>query len=270
MAKLTLTLTNDLRADYSRLFETCSVRPQYQPNIDKAVDKMIAHKDRYQALSAAVGVPWTLIAVLHELECSQSFDRHLHNGDPLSAKTVQRPPGRPPGSPPWTWEVSATDALTVEGFPKWSDWSVGGTLYKLECYNGAGYRLYHPSVLTPYLWSYSNHYSSGKYKADGVFSPSLVSKQPGTAMLLRRLAERDESAFSDQVPPKPSAMPLVVGYMRKKPTDPTLIAQATALQQWLTTHSGVFVKSDGWAGEKTSDAYKLVTGQYLPGDPRAK
>ena len=266
MAKLSL--TNDLRNEYGRLFETCSVRPQYQREIDRAVDKMIANKARYKSLSAKTGVPWTLIAVLHELECGQRFDRHLHNGDPLGAKTVQVPKGRPPGPGPWTWEESAADALTVEGFPRWSDWSVAGTLYKLEGYNGFGYRLHHPSVLTPYLWSYSNHYSSGKYKADGVFSPSVVSKQPGTAMLLRRLAERGESAFADQAPPKPSGPPLVVRYMSKKPTDPTLIAQAKTLQQWLTSHSGVFVRDDGWAGQKTSDAYKIVTGHFLPGDPR--
>jgi hypothetical protein len=30
----------------------------------------------------------------------------------------------------------------------------------------------------------------------------------------------------------------------------------------------VFVKPDGWAGQHTSDAYKLVTGHHLPGDPR--
>lgn len=266
MAKLTL--TSDLRAEYGRLFETCTVRPQYQPEIDRAVSKMIVSKARYQALSKQTAVPWTLIAVLHELECGQRFDRHLHNGDPLNAPTVQIPKGRPPGNGPWTWEESATDALTIEGYPKWSDWSVAGTLYKLESYNGVGYRLYHPSVLTPYLWSYSNHYSSGKYKSDGVFSATVVSKQPGTAALLRRLAERGESAFSDQTPPKPSAMPLVVSYMRRKSSDPELIAQATRLQEWLTGHSGVFVKPDGWAGEKTSDAYKIVTGKHLPGDPR--
>jgi len=262
----TLTLTDGLRQEYRHLFETCVVRPQHQPEIDAAVAKMLANKARYQAFAATVNVPWTLIAVIHHLECSQSFQRHLHNGDPLSAKTVQRPPNRPPGSPPWTWEESARDALTIEGYTKWKDWSIAGTLFKLESYNGVGYRLYHPSVLSPYLWSYSNHYAAGKYKADGVWSPTLVSKQPGTAVLLRRLAEKGESAFADQA--APAQAPLVVAYMTTKPTDPALIAQATALQQWLTSHSGLFVKPDGWAGKNTSDAYRAVTGHYLPGDPR--
>ena len=266
MAKIKL--TDGLRREYEKLFETCSVRPQYQSQIDAAVAKMITNKARYAALGQTTGVPWTLIAVLHELECSQKFDRHLHNGDPLGAKTVQEPKGRPPGPGPWTWEESATDALSIEGWTKWNAWSLSGTLYKLEGFNGFGYRSYHPSVLTPYLWSYSTHYTAGKYKADGVFSPTLVSKQPGTAVLLRRPAEKGGSSLSDEQPPQPEGPPLVVAYMASKPTDPNLIARAITLQNWLTTHTGIFVKPDGWAGRNTSDAYKLVTGHYLPGDPR--
>ncbi len=264
----TLSLTAGLRDEYDRLFTSCAVRPQYQAQIDAAVAKMIANKGRYQAVSRTTNVPWTVIAVLHELECGQRFDRHLHNGDPLGACTIHVPKGRPRGTGPWTWEESAKDALGIDRLPQWSDWSVAGTLYKLECYNGAGYRLYHPSVLTPYLWSYSNHYSSGKYKADGVFSNSVVSKQPGTAVLLRRLAEKGESAFSDQATPSPASGPLVVSYMKSKPTNEVKIGHAERLQRWLTTYPGVFVKDDGWAGEKTSNAYKLVTGHHLPGDPR--
>ena len=116
MAKLSLTA--DLRNEYDRLFETCAVRPQYQPEIDRAVNKMIANKARYQPVARATGVPWTLIAVMHELECGQRFDRHLHNGDPLSARTVQVPKGRPLSAPPWTWDFSAEDALKLEGWPR--------------------------------------------------------------------------------------------------------------------------------------------------------
>ncbi|MES2442620.1 MAG: hypothetical protein V4574_07295 [Pseudomonadota bacterium] len=261
-----LKLTDALRAEYNQLFQSCVVRQEHQGEIEAAVNKMIAGKARYQAFAATVKVPWTLIAVIHHLEGGQSFAKHLHNGDPLAAKTVQVPKNRPPGNPPWTWEESAADALTIEGYTKWTDWSVAGTLFKLEAYNGTGYRLYHPSVLSPYLWSYTNHYTMGKYKADGVWSPTLVSKQIGTAALLRRLAERGEIAFADQ--PAPGPMPLVVSYMKSRPTDPVLIARAIALQEWLTTHSGVFVKPDGWAGENTSNAYKLVTGTHLPDDPR--
>src|SRR5215469_15940606 len=72
---------------------------------------------------------------------------------------------------------------------EWHDWSISGMLYRLEAYNGFGYRIRHPEVLTPYLWSYSNHYVSGKYVADGTFSASAISNQCGAAVLLRRMAE---------------------------------------------------------------------------------
>ncbi len=97
------------------------------------------------------------------MEASQNFTRHLHNGDPLTARTRQVPAGRPrTGNPPFTWEASATDALTLDGFNSWTDWTVAGALFKLERFNGSGYRLYHPQVKSPYLWSFSNHYTEGQ------------------------------------------------------------------------------------------------------------
>lgn len=185
MAKI-LTLKDSLRTEYDRLFAECVVRPIHMDAINNSVQRIIGGKSRYQAVAQATGVPWTVIAAIHLLECNLSFTRHLHNGDPLSAKTSHIPKGRPPGTAPWSWEESAVDALRE--FAQWNDWSVAGTLYKLESYNGFGYRLYHPTVLSPYLWSYSNHYTKGKYAADGVWSASLVSRQPGAAVILRRLA----------------------------------------------------------------------------------
>ena len=195
MAKLPLTPA--LRRDYDALFAACTLRPRYREQIDARVGTMIAHKPRYAALSATCGVPWTVIAVLHELECGQSFARHLHNGDPLARATTHVPKGRPPGTPPWTWEESAADALNLTGLARWHDWSIAGTLYQLECYNGTGYRRYHPTVPSPYLWSFSTHYTAGKYKADGQFSPTLISRQPGAAVLLHALSERGEAAFDN-------------------------------------------------------------------------
>jgi lysozyme family protein len=54
----------------------------------------------------------------------------------------------------------------------------------------------------------------------------------------------------------------------KKSKDLAVVAQAEDLQRWLNTFPGIFVKVDGVPGNRTSDAYKKVTGSYLPGDPR--
>jgi hypothetical protein len=59
-----------------------------------------------------------------------------------------------------------------------------------------------------------------------------------------------------------------VNYATKRPTDPGVIERATALQIWLNSHPGIYLKVDGWPGERTSNAFKKVTGSYLPGDGR--
>ena len=70
---------------------------------------------------------------------------------------------------------------------KWSDWSIGGICYKLEGFNGWGYRA--QKINSPYLWSYSNLYTSGKYIADKKWSKAAVSRQCGAAVILRRMSE---------------------------------------------------------------------------------
>ena len=148
------------------------------------------------------------------------------------------------------------------------DWGLAGTLYQLERYNGWGYRLYHPHVLSPYLWGFSNHYRQGKYVSDGTWSDTAVSRQCGAAVLLRRMAENGFVEFEDQPLAKEDTSPLIVRYSTNKPVNSDSSASAENLQRWLNTFPGIFVKIDGIPGNRTSEAYKKVSGYYLPGDPR--
>ncbi len=256
---------SEVRHEYEELFDSCVIT---QPlAVQEIVNAILKSQIRYENTAAASGVPWYVIAVIHNMECSLSFKEHLHNGDPLSKKTVNVPAGRPPK---WTgtgtWEESALDALQYDGLPAWGDWSLAGSLYKLEAYNGWGSRAH--GIHTPYLWCFTNHYSSGKYVSDGVWNPDAVSKQCGCGAVLRRLAEMGKLSFGEQ--PLPSTqMPPPVRYAITKPTDSSELTAARNLQQWLSSFSGVFVAVDGWAGKKTSDAFKVVTGHFLLGDPRA-
>ncbi len=163
------------------------------------------------------------------------------------------------------------DALRALGLKKLdasTDWSLAGTLFRLELYNGWGYRSHHPETLSPYLWSFSNHYISGKYVKDGVWSPTATSDQCGAAVLLRRMAELGEIAF--KLPAAVAAAAQAVPrYAMKKSTDASIVAQVESLQRWLGGFPQIFLKVDGVPGEKTSNAYKTVTASYLPGDPRA-
>lgn len=267
MAKVAF--TSALRAEYENLFNSCIIPSKILSSVEKINQHLLNNRPRYQSVSNQLDIPWFFIAVIHNMEASQNFKAHLHNGDPLTARTVQVPAGRPKnGAPPFNWEDSAADALTMRGLGSKTDWSLAGMLYQLEGYNGWGYRLHHPHVLSPYLWSYSNHYTSGKYVADGTWSDTAVSKQCGAAVLLRRMAESHQIEFPDQPRPTAESSPLVVSYATAKSDDPAAEKCAEDLQRWLNGFPGVFVKIDGIPGEKTSTAYKQVTGSYLPGDPR--
>ena len=268
MAKVSFTQT--LSKEYENLFNGCLVRPERMDAVESIIAKLQENKDRYQNVGGNLSIPWFFVAVIHNMESGLNFNRHLHNGDPLSKRTVNVPAGRPKkGKPPFTWEESASDALTMKGLERKTDWSLAGTLYQLERYNGWGYRLYHSHVLSPYLWSFSNHYRSGKYISDGTWSDVAVSKQCGAAVLLRRMAELDQIDFPDQPGLIHDAALLICHYAMTKSEDQAVVTSVEELQRWLNTFPGIFVKIDGIPGNRTSEAYKRVTGFYLPGDPRA-
>lgn len=266
MSNLPLTLT--LRREYDALFATCLVNAATEQGVDRIAWALIADRERYERVGTPVGVPWSIVGVLHALEASRDFRTHLHNGDPLNARTVKVPTGRPRGEPPFTWELSAADALRLHNFHRARDWSLVASLWRLERYNGFGYRRFHPDVLSPYLWSGSNHYRRGKYRSDGVWDRDLVSAQIGGAVLLRRLAELGQSGFSrvgERADPDPSH--LVIGFHAQRPRDADVRQRAIKLQHWLNTHPGIFLREDGWPGPATAAAYRRVTGHALPGTP---
>jgi lysozyme family protein len=179
-----------LRAEYAEFFNRCRLRPEFAANVEFYVSRLLKHKAVYQQLAASLNnMPWLFIGVVHGMECGFNFGTHLHNGDPLGARTVHVPSGRPQvGQPPFTWAESARDALQLKKLHLVTDWSLPRLLYLLEAYNGFGYRS--RGVPSPYLWSFSNLYRAGKFVADGAFDPNAVSKQCGAAVMLRVMQER--------------------------------------------------------------------------------
>ena len=107
----------------------------------------------------------------------------------MKKKTWQVPKNRPdPWLPPSDWVSSAVDAMKWEKFNEKADWDLATILYRLEAYNGWRSRLLY-SINTPYLWSFSNHYSKGKFVKDNVWDANAVSKQCGAAVMLKLLVE---------------------------------------------------------------------------------
>lgn len=152
-------------------------------------------KARYTAVSARTSVPWFVIAVIHERECSQDWHGSLAQGDPWDRKSVHVPAGRGPFA---SWEDAAVDAL-VNCSPRAAankDWSAGAALVVIEEYNGLGYA--NRGIASPYLWSGTDQYHGGKYVRDGVFDPSAYDQQLGCAGLIKAMALLDASVkFAD-------------------------------------------------------------------------
>jgi lysozyme family protein len=168
---------------YANLWKQATIKASEATKVSKAAARVLAGRSRYDAVEAATGVPWWWVGVVHLLESNCDFTTHLHNGDPLTARTVHVPADRPSeGQPPFTWQASAIDALTLKGLDDEKDWSIPKALWNFERYNGFGY--VSKGVNSPYVWSKTNLYSRGKYISDGVFDASAVSSQVGAAAIL--------------------------------------------------------------------------------------
>ena len=196
----------ELEAEYQTLWSSMEIRADRLSAITATARRIIAARDRYQMIAASSGVPWHVVGVIHAMECGLRFDRHLHNGDPLTRRTVQVPAGRPAtGNGPFTFEDSACDALAMKRLDAVEHWDIPRIAYELERYNGWGYRLYHPEVASPYLWSGTRHYTRGKYVADGQWSATAVSGQSGAMAILKRISELDLSVVLDAPEPDPAS-----------------------------------------------------------------
>lgn len=254
-------LTETLRSEYQRLFDTCDIKPGKYNAVDACVNAITNGKNMYETIAARTGVPWYITGVIHKMECDCNFRTHLHNGDPLTARTTHVPKGRPKnGNPPFTFTDSAIDALTIEGFTDWKDWSISGMLYCLEKYNGFGYRS--KGINTPYLWSFSNQYTKGKYVADGKFDPNAVSQQIGAAVVLRRMSELGIAIAGEK-----DLITQIKQLGAQVHFDPDNYNSNAEQLQKLLNRVGQHLRVDGQAGRHTSDAYQRLSGNYLAGDP---
>ncbi|MFP3646536.1 hypothetical protein [Paraburkholderia sp. SIMBA_054] len=176
----------DLKAEYEAYFNACLPNDDRKANVQHYISQLTRFKDVYKSVGDGLGIPWCFVGIVHGLECGFNFNEHLHNGDPLTARTVHVPAGRPAaGAPPFTWRESAIDAMVFEHYANEADWSIPRILYRFERYNGMGYRAL--GVPTPYLWSFSNLYKQGKFSSDGHFDATAISQQCGAGVMLKVL-----------------------------------------------------------------------------------
>jgi lysozyme family protein len=181
-----------LRAEYRALFAAMVPAPGRRAAIQEAAERVLRSREPAERVGAQLGgAPWHAVALIAEMQNGSRLDLHLHNGDPLTDRTVTVPRGRPPaGRPPFAWEESAVDALTLLGFASPApDWSLSRILHRLEAHGGFGSRQH--GVFAPHLWCGCQHYVSGAYGPDG-WDPGAVADRIGAAVILDALVRRGE------------------------------------------------------------------------------
>lgn len=168
------------------LWDTCEVRPQYRGQVKAGADLCRKGEATYRDASKLIHIPWEVIAVIHKMEGANNFKACMHNGELIigtGRKTTLVPKGRGPFA---TWIDSCVDAIGVESRrPAGFKFDIANTLYYLTMFNGFGYE--NKGINTPYLWSFTNHYTKGKYVRDGVYDANAVSKQCGAVPVLKEL-----------------------------------------------------------------------------------
>ncbi len=209
-------ITPAMKTGYKTLFAGAKIQPSAMPELTRAAKFILSPsaQARYKDVSAATGVPWYVIGALHYREANLNFMGHLHNGDPLLMQTVDVPANRPPR--PWLppgvtdpvelWKRSAIDALgeLVAKMAKYpsslpTKWTLQGMCFAFESFNGFGCRDH--GINSPYLWNYTNQYTSGGFPRDHVFSPSYRSKQAGLVAIMVRLQQLDSADVHIDVEP---------------------------------------------------------------------
>lgn len=183
-----MTDINILKQRNAKRWADAKVWPALVTFVGSVAHRLVAAKARYQTAEARTGVPWYVIAVIHERESSQSWNASLAQGDPWNRESIHVPRGRGPFA---SWEDAANDALVncAPHAAAWKDWTAGGAMTLLEEYNGLGYAAH--GIASPYIWASTDQYIRGKYIADGHFDPNAVDHQLGCAALLKSMIAID-------------------------------------------------------------------------------
>jgi len=173
---------------YARAWDAMTIPPARAREVRATAVRLAAAKAQYQTVEKLTGVPWFMIAVIHEREASQNWNTQLAEGDPLRRVSTHVPRGMGPFA---TWEAGAVAALEHEGFEHVIDWRLEKILFYLEAYNGWGYWAH--GVPSPYLWGATGIQRPGKYVADGVWSSRALDQQLGCAALIKATSELDKT-----------------------------------------------------------------------------
>ncbi|HAX87998.1 MAG TPA: hypothetical protein DCY91_17455 [Cyanobacteria bacterium UBA11370] len=180
---------NTLKPHYEQLFATCQLRKSWLDRIGAVAETIVTRRSLYDQVERQTNVPWWFIGILHYREANFG-EAHLHNGDPLNARTVHDPPGRPQAFPAngqyYTFVESAVDAIRWKMLDRIPDRSLSAWLWSFEYWDGFGYAMH--GINSEYLWNGTNHFGSGNNRGkclpNGLCDPNATSDQVGCGAIL--------------------------------------------------------------------------------------
>lgn len=208
--------TQQLIAENQSRWEKCEITPSRLAAVNAVAKRLTEEsaKRQYTAIQQATGVPWWVIAVIHEREASQNFMCSLAQGDPWNEISKHVPKGRGPFK---SFLDAAVDALKncAPYAAKWTDWTAGGLLTLLERYNGLGYEEYHAEA-SPYNWGATNQEQPGKYVSDGEYSPTVWDTQIGCSAMLKAMMQLDKTISIPPVVEQNSVVQSIENFIKKE------------------------------------------------------
>lgn len=234
---------------YASWWDQAKIRPQQAKEITATVQRLRKNESRYRNLEKITGVPWRLIAALHERESGARFDRQLAQGDRLDRRSTNEPIS----GPFKTFEDSAVWALKHDHLDTVIDWRLEKMLYYAELWNGWGYFWYHKATPSPYIVGGTSIQKSGKYVRDGVWSSTAWDEQVGVMALLMEFQRQDPSTKYVRETPegtpndveKPAAPPVPQKVIAAQPATHPVVTQNYAPAKD-PVNVGVLAQLWGW------------------------
>jgi lysozyme family protein len=156
------------------------------------------HQLDYEKVAKESDLPPELIAAIHWREATGNFHEYLAQGDPLGKKAVHIPRNEPVRPDTMAgWDAAASDALgdkkstqdKLDLHQNSTDMAAMATY--AEYYNGVGYAA--RGKPSPYVFSGTDQYTSGKYVADGVYSAKTKDTQLGVMSMVQDLMDKEKA-----------------------------------------------------------------------------
>lgn len=179
---------------YQDLWNNISINKSMLPQIIEDSKRIAKYRKQFELAVIGTKVPWQFAGIIYYREDGLLFKGHPHNGDTLRRRTVNVPAGRPIKSPMnnagYTFMESFADLIMLKAWQKVPVWNMPSLLYYFESNNGFGYRRLKSPIHSPYLWSGTNYYQSGKFVSDGKYDALTKDQQIGCAPLLKYLTDK--------------------------------------------------------------------------------